>query len=391
MHPVDDVSSTAADRDEPRESPPLDRAVARAAAAWLVRLREDASPEDIDACARWRAADPEHERAWQRAQRLNEKFAMLPASVGVRTLGRRARTDRRFALKALTVAFTAGPASYAAYRAMRWRDWLSDERTAVGERRFVMLADGTRIDLNTSTAIDIAFTASVGVRRFVMLADGTRIDLNTSTAIDIAFTASERRVVLNDGEILVETGRDAGNTSGVYRPFIVETRQGRIRALGTRFVVRNDDAAQATRVAVLHGAVEVTPVDAPERATVLDAGQQTRFTATSIDAIEAADRHAGDWSRGVLFADGMRLADFIGELGRYRHGLLRCEPEVANLRITGAFQLGNIENVLAALPRTLPVNVVYRTRYWVTITAANNGSGPNGGNSASAANNAKGG
>jgi transmembrane sensor len=361
MHPADDVSSTAAGRDEPRESPPLDRAVARAAAAWLVRLREDASPEDIDACARWRASDPEHERAWQRAQRLNEKFAMLPASVGVRTLGRRARTDRRFALKALTVAFTAGPASYAAYRAMRWRDWLSDERTAVGERRFVMLADGTRIDLNTSTAIDIAFTAS------------------------------ERRVVLNDGEILVETGRDAGNTSGVYRPFIVETRQGRIRALGTRFVVRNDDAAQASRVAVLHGAVEVTPVDAPERATVLDAGQQTRFTATSIDAIEAADRHAGDWSRGVLFADGMRLADFIGELGRYRHGLLRCDPEVANLRITGAFQLGNIENVLAALPRTLPVNVVYRTRYWVTIAAANNGSGGADGNSASAANNAKGG
>jgi transmembrane sensor len=356
MHPADDVSSTAADGSELREPRPLDRAVAREAAAWLVRLREDASAEDLDACARWRAADPEHERAWQRAQRLNEKFAMLPASVGVRTLGRRARTDRRFALKALTVAFTVGPAGYAAYRAMPWRDWMSDQRTVVGERRFVMLADGTRIDLNTSTAIDIDFTAS------------------------------ERRVVLNDGEILVETGRDAGNTSGVYRPFIVETRQGRIRALGTRFVVRNEDASLATRVAVLHGAVEVTPADAPERATVLDAGQQTRFTATAIDAIEAADRHAGDWSRGVLFADGMRLADFVDEIGRYRLGLLRCDPVVANLRITGAFQLGNIENVLAALPRTLPVNVVYRTRYWVTITAA-----AHSGNDAGAASNAKGG
>jgi transmembrane sensor len=348
MHPVDDVNGAAADRSEvsePREPRPLDRAVAREAAAWLVRLREDASQQDLDACARWRAADPEHERAWQRAQRLNDKFARLPAGVGVRTLGRRARTDRRFALKALAVAFTAGPTGYAAYRAMPWRDWMSDERTLVGERRFVVLADGTRIDLNTSTAIDIDFTAS------------------------------ERRVVLNDGEILVETGRDAANRSGVYRPFVVETRQGRIRALGTRFVVRNDDGAGATRIAVLHGAVEVTPGDAPERATVLDAGQQTRFTAISIDAIEAADPHAGDWSRGVLFADGMRLADFVGELGRYRRGLLRCDREVANLRITGTFQLGNIENVLAALPHTLPVDVVYRTRYWVTITAAGDGSG----------------
>ncbi|GAB7525125.1 FecR domain-containing protein [Paraburkholderia sp. 2C] len=349
MHPADDVSSTAADSSDLREPQPLDRAVAREAAAWLVRLREDASPADVDACARWRAADPEHERAWQRARRLNEKFATLPASVSVRTLGRRARTDRRFALKALAVAFAVGPAGYAAYRAMPWRDWMSDQRTAVGERRFVMLADGTRIDLNTSTAIDIAFTAR------------------------------ERRVVLNDGEILVETGRDAGDTSGVYRPFIVETRQGSIRALGTRFVVRNDDASEATRVAVLHGAVEVTPADAPERATVLDAGQQTRFTATAMDAIEAADRHAGDWSRGVLFADGMRLADFVGELGRYRRGLMRCDPEITDLRITGAFQLDNIENVLAALPRTLPVTVVYRTRYWVTITAASHGN--SGGNS----------
>ncbi|HEY4354084.1 MAG TPA: hypothetical protein VGN31_22855, partial [Paraburkholderia sp.] len=156
----------------------------------------------------------------------------------------------------------------------------------------------------------------------------------------------------------------------------------------------NDEASQATRVAVLHGAVEVTPADAPERATVLDAGQQTRFTATAIDTIEAADRHVGDWSRGVLFADGMRLADFVGELGRYRRGLLRCDPDVANLRITGAFQLGNIENVLAALPRTLPVSVVYRTRYWVTITAANNGSNGSsakGGSGGSSGSNVRGG
>jgi transmembrane sensor len=68
---------------------------------------------------------------------------------------------------------------------------------------------------------------------------------------------------------------------------------------------------------------------------------------------------------------------------------LRCDPEVANLRITGTFQLGNIENVLAALPRTLPVDVVYRTRYWVTITAADDGSGGSSGSNAQAAQPAK--
>lgn len=81
------------------------------------------------------------------------------------------------------------------------------------------------------------------------------------------------------------------------------------------------------------------------------------------------DPQAGAWSQGVLFARNQRLADFAVELGRYRRGLLRCAPEVANLRITGAFQLHNTDAVLAALPDTLPVSVVYRTRWWVSIVA----------------------
>ena len=65
----------------------------------------------------------------------------------------------------------------------------------------------------------------------------------------------------------------------------------------------------------------------------------------------------------------MPLAEFLGELGRYRHGWLRCRPEVARLLISGAFQLDNSERILAALPATLPVQVEYRTRYWVTVGA----------------------
>ncbi|NIF93324.1 Fe2+-dicitrate sensor, membrane component, partial [Burkholderia sp. Cy-637] len=48
--PAAGAVSAAADR----EAPPLDRAVARAAAGWAVRLRERASAEDLAACTRWR-------------------------------------------------------------------------------------------------------------------------------------------------------------------------------------------------------------------------------------------------------------------------------------------------------------------------------------------------
>ena len=56
----------------------------------------------------------------------------------------------------------------------------------------------------------------------------------------------------------------------------------------------------------------------------------------------------------------MRLDAFAAELGRYRPGLLRCDPAVAPLRVSGAFQLHDTDAVLAALPATLPVSVRYR-------------------------------
>ncbi|KAG1060900.1 hypothetical protein G6F40_018041 [Rhizopus arrhizus] len=71
--------------------------------------------------------------------------------------------------------------------------------------------------------------------------------------------------------------------------------------------------------------------------------------------------------RGVLYANQLRLDAFASELGRYRSGVLRCDPEIAHLRISGAFQLNDTDAVLAALPATLPVQVRYRTAYWVTI------------------------
>lgn len=322
------------------DAPPLDRAVARQAATWIVRLGENPRPEDLAACARWRAADPEHERAWQRVQRLGEKFGALPAGLGMSALGRAQRDGRRAALKTLAAAATIVPAGYLGHRLLPWDAWMADARTATGERRTVALADGTRIDMNTASAIDIRFDAN------------------------------ERRVVLVAGEILVETGRDANNPSAHYRPFIVQTPQGRMRALGTRFVVRKDGERDATELSVLHSAVEVTPVSAPSRRRVIASGEQVRFFADAIDATGPADAHVADWTRGVLFADAMRVDRFAAELNRYRPGLLRCDPAVAGLTITGAFQLDNTDTILAALPLTLPVRVLARTRYWVTIAPA---------------------
>ena len=71
----------------------------------------------------------------------------------------------------------------------------------------------------------------------------------------------------------------------------------------------------------------------------------------------------------MLAAQDMRLDAFALELSRYRPGLLRVEPQVAGLRLSGAFQLDDTDAVLENLARMLPVDVLYRTPYWVTIAA----------------------
>lgn len=335
MHHVDALNAAAAP-----DTRPMDRAIAREAAQWLMRLHSgEATEADMVACQHWRTADPEHERAWQRAQRVNQKFGIVPPGIGIPALDRAARGNRRRdMLKTLLVLMTAVPTGYVAYRATPAGEWAADHRTATGERREIKLADGTRLHLNTASAIDVAFDAD------------------------------RRLVILRAGEILIATAPDAGNPSGTHRPFIVQTGQGSIRALGTRFIVRQDDgSADRTRVAVLQGAVEIQPRTALGQPLVIAAGQQTSFTSAAVDEPGPADPHAADWAQGVFYANRMRLGDFAAELGRHRPGLLRCDPAVADLRITGAFQLNNTDNVLAALPDTLPVSVVRRTRYWVSI------------------------
>lgn len=317
------------------DTAPVSRAALREAAQWLVRLNSgQARPGDWQALAAWRAQDAANETAWQRAERLSRTFGAVPPGLGMPVLAQAERTavNRRAALRVLALVGTVAPAAYLGWRHMPWQQWAAEHRTATGERRSVTLADGSEVLLNTASALDVAFDAH------------------------------ERLLRLRAGEVLITTARDSA-----ARSFRVETPGGWLRALGTRFAVRLLDEG-TVHLAVAEGAVEVTPRHGAQR--VLQAGAQCRFTANSVQTPTALGEQALAWAQGVLYADGMRLDDFAAELARYRPGVVRCDPAVAALRISGAFQLNDTEYILAMLRETLPVQVVTRTRYWITLVPA---------------------
>lgn len=308
------------------------------AAQWLARMYAGRLSEaDALRWTQWRDQSPEHQRVWHSAEELSRKFGAVPPGLGMPVLDRRrGLTNRRALLRTVAVLLVAPSAAWVGYRAVPWPSLGAEYRTATGERRTVELADRSRTTLNTATAIDVSFDAT------------------------------QRLVRQRSGEILVETAPDPA--PGVARPFLVETPQGRLRALGTRFVVRIDEEGRS-RLTVLAGAVEVRPTRATGSPVIVPAGRQMSFTADATGPVAPAANGAEAWTQGVLYAEEMRLADVLSEIGRYRSGVLRCDPAVADLRVSGAFQLEDTDRVLAVLAQTLPVRVDARTRYWVTVTA----------------------
>ena len=324
---------------EPAALAAIGEDVQQQAAEWLtVLMSDEASEAEHAAWQRWRGADPEHERAWQHIDAVSQRFNGLHRGAAAQALAgaqqQAVNGKRRQLLVWLGVAAGGGmlatqTGAWDGVRALR-----ADYRTAKGERREVVLDDGSVLSLNTGSAVNVRF-------------DGNR-----------------RLIELLAGEILVSSGHGAGSAA----PLVVATREGLVRALGTRFVVRQQDGVST--VEVFESAVEIRPRDSAGAPLLLAAGRGVAFSRHAPDAPHAVDAYADAWSRGQLIVDDVTLGDFLADLARYRPGVIDCAPAVAQLRLSGVFPLADTQRILNMLPNSLPVQVRSRTRYWVTVEPA---------------------
>ena len=104
-------------------------------------------------------------------------------------------------------------------------------------------------------------------------------------------------------------------------------------------------------------------------ARVVESGQRARLEADIVVSPSVAEDDA--WLDGFVTAQAMRLGDLVNQLARYRPGILRCDPRVADLRVTGTYPLDDNERILTLLESSLPVSIQRRTRYWVTVVPRN--------------------
>lgn len=315
----------------------IDPRILEQAADWLMRLQDSHLTEaDRAAFDTWKQDNPEHLRAWHLAESLMRKLDDVPAAIALPALTQAERIKRE-TMSRLAWLMAIVPVGWLTWRFVpkpaMYYSWGAAYRTATGKRHHLYLEDGSHIHLNTATAIDVMFDAQ------------------------------QRRIQLHSGEILVQTATDPNTTK---RPFVVTTAQGQLEALGTRFTVHQEE--DQTHMAVFEGAVRITLKDNPQTQHVIASGQQASFTSTLVHSLLPVDSSAAAWKDGMLLIDNMRLADVVTMLARYRNGFIQCLPEVAELRISGAFPVDNTDQALQMLTTTYPLGMTSRLRgYWVTL------------------------
>lgn len=305
----------------------LDQAI-----VWQVRLTSgDAGPELFEQCKAWRRAAPVHEAAWVALQTSERMFVHLPArqaqaAVQALTSAEQTGRSRRQALKLLGLGIGIGSAG-----------WWSWQQSAI-------------------TTLRADYATGIGERRALELADGTRLQLNTGTAVNVRFTAAQRSIELVRGEIFVETGTDPS------RPLRVLIDQGSLRPIGTAFAVRMN--TRETLLAVTEGRVAI---ETAQDHTVVLAGQRYRIDTLGGQPLPPDGLDPAAWTQGAVVAKQVRLSTLLDEFVRYQSGWLGCDPAIADLRVSGVYQLGHLDQTLDTLAHTLPIRIQRFTPWWTRV------------------------
>lgn len=199
------------------------------------------------------------------------------------------------------------------------------------------------------------YRTAKGERRIVILSDGSMVTLNTDTVIATAFSNSKRAVVLREGEALFAVSHTGG------RPFEVLAGNRVVRDIGTQFVVRRLE--QSVVVTVVEGAVEVQQsehVTSDELWQQLTAGEQVVYglsgSVSPVKRVSLAEATA--WLEGKVIFENRQLSEVIQEVGRYQRGEIRIlDPRIGALRVSGVFGADDRMGLLNALERAAPVVV----------------------------------
>lgn len=286
----------------------------------------------------WHARSPVHQKQFRDAERFwdaldgltgqvtREKHASThDDSIGRHTLS---RIGQRSRWQSIAATFLVVVTTMLLWSILTF--WLSDYKTAPGEQKSVILADGSTVFLNTESAFSVKLT-------------------------------EDRRVLtLARGEALFQVAHDTA------RPFEVMVDGWVVRAVGTTFNI--DRHSDTIKVTVIEGAVRLQHHN---EAWDIPVGYQIGYDGDHIvSEMELVDTSkAVAWRNGEFSFTDMPLGEIVEELNRYRSGtIVIATTSLRDLRISGSISLNDPHQALAMLQRVFPFKTTHLTSYLTVVS-----------------------
>lgn len=260
------------------------------------------------------------------------------------------------------------------------------------------------------------YLTAVGQQKTVTLADGSILQLNTNSQIQVDYDDIFRNIRLLQGEVHFEVAKDPG------KPFRVYAGSGRVQAVGTAFNVylKNDDVnvfvteGRVALASILPVALRV-PVQSRELDPVATKPlDDVKDTAEADGYLKVIDRYAkseinglgtmaagegatlkknqdgqsvielvpavvGDlkkqnshlaWRQGVLIFSGETLDEVVKEIGRYTPVSIEIvSPELRSLEIGGQIKVGDTDSMFSALEANFGLKIKHLSYNRVQVVA----------------------
>ena len=230
------------------------------------------------------------------------------------------------------------------------------------------------------------YSTAVGQQRRVTLADGSVMQLNTNSQVEVKYNDGYRDIYLLQGEVHFEVAKETD------WPFSVYAGVGRVTAVGTAFSIHL--TAQDVDILVTEGQVALDTIAPPKggmsKVSNSPAGSSTTQTSNVLgrvgllteghsitlntdDVIQSAADNLLDvvevvspdklkvrqaWREGMLVFSGETLEQVVSEINRYSTVSIEItDPEVSKIRIGGRFKVGDVDNMLNVLEANFGLEV----------------------------------
>lgn len=310
------------------------------ARSWMLRINEPGF-DSWDMFTGWLEADPEHLRAYELALEEDDW-----AAEAVRTVGRTGRMAHEGPPEWQADDFetVAGNRHVLMRRRSVWGGALA--AVLVGALAWTMLLGGPKLT-------EIA--TQPGEHRSVMLADGSRIEVNGNSLVTYD-PDQPRQVTLAHGEALFEVDHDASN------PFVVTVGKTRLIDAGTIFNVTHDqdrlEVAVAEGIVIYDDGSQTVQLDPGDRLTREKPGSAVVVGRTDTDTI-------GTWRNGLLHYVDAPIQLIARDLSRAVGKPIRVSSAAKDIRYTGTLAIGGTQGqLLASVGALLGVTITETTDSW---------------------------